>query len=200
LPTLGQAFRLEFTSPWNKAGESEQVWSVKFHTTGEGMSSQSEADEHALAFADLILGAVNAETSFTRYIHYPVNSVINDYLADYATGDHPGTNSAYTTTPDTWAQLEVCHLWRCPAGKNTKGRSKYLFKYIHSAPTAGDTLEQASDHAIYTGGYLDTLTTGVGPNMLVATLPDGTVPPSEWEIADRLYTRQLRRGNPKPKS
>src|SRR5579871_2592275 len=51
LPTTAQAFRLEFNSPWNKGAETEQTWSVKFHTTGTGMSSQSEAETHALAFA-----------------------------------------------------------------------------------------------------------------------------------------------------
>lgn len=199
MPTSAQAFRLEFTSPWNKLGETDQVWSVKFHTSGDGMSSQAEADTHAAALADLILGTVSPATSFTRYIHYPVNSNVNDYLNDYEIGANPGTTTAYDAPPTAFQQLEVCHLWRCAAGKNTKGREKYLFKYIHGAVASGDTLALAQAPFPYVSGYLTPLHTGVGPNDLVATLPDGTIPTASWELADRLYTRQLRRGTPVPK-
>src|ERR1700761_86022 len=133
LPTLAQAFRLEFNSPWNKLGEEEQTWSVKFHTTGTGMSSQAEAEAHAIAFAEYILGAVPDTTYLSRWIHYPVNSTVNDYLADYGSGAHQGTLAAYTSPPSSFQMLEVCHLWRCAAGKNSKGRLKYLFKYVHNA-------------------------------------------------------------------
>src|ERR1700761_475625 len=128
VPTLAQAFRLEFNSPWNRGNETEQTWSVKFHTTGTGMSSESEAETHALAFAAFILGAVPSSTYLSRWIHYPVTSTGNDYLGDYGSGAHPGNLDAYGATPTMFQMLEVCHLWRCPAGKNSKGRSKYLFK------------------------------------------------------------------------
>ena len=200
MPTLAQAFRLEFNSPWNKLGEEEQTWSVKFHTTGTGMSSQAEAEAHAIAFAEYILGAVPDTTYLSRWIHYPVNSTVNDYLADYGSGAHQGTLAAYTSPPSSFQMLEVCHLWRCAAGKNSKGRLKYLFKYVHNAAPDQSVGFTNDTPAPYTTGYLAELTTGVGPNDLVTTLPDGTPVTGDWEVAPRLYTRQLRRGTKKPKS
>lgn len=200
MPTLAQAFRLEFNSPWNKGAENEQTWSVKFHTTGTGMSSQAEAETHALALAALILGTQPSTTYLSRWIHYPVNSTVNDYLADYGSGAHPGNLDAYPVTPTVFQMLEVCHLWRCFAGRNSKGRSKYLFKYVHlGAPAQGGSGE-IDTPAAYEPDYLAALTTGVGPNNLVTTLPDGSPVAGDWEVAPRLYTRQLRKGTPKPKS
>jgi hypothetical protein len=201
VPTLGQAFRLEFQSPWNRNGETVQTWSVKFHTTGTGMSSQSEAETHALALADYVLGTNPPDTSLTRWIHYPVNSTVNDYLADYESGVHPGTGNAYDVSATVFQMLEVCHLWRCPAGKNAKGRTKYLFKYVHNGACGGASQTNNDTPVPYTTDYLQSLTVGgFGPNNLTTTLPDGTPPTGDWELAERLYTRQLRPGTPKPKA
>src|ERR1700749_2463700 len=122
-----------------------------------------------------MLGAVPSATYLSRWIHYPVNSTVNNYLADSGTGAHPGNLAAYPTAPTDFQMLEVCHLWRCPAGKNSKGRAKYLFKFVHAAGVAGVTPPTCDTPAAYQADRLQALSVGgFGPNNLVTPLPDGS--------------------------
>lgn len=191
-----QAITLKFSSPWNKPNRSEQIWSQKFHLSGEAIGSQAEAEEAALGLAACILPFNQSITYLSGWLYYPAGATINTYQATYDSGDHPGTYTAYVDSDPPISMLEVCALLRAPFGVNSKGRAKYLYKYVHnvaasgSGATGGDSLAD-----LVTPWCFAALDTGIDSANRIPVAPDGTVPTDNWIVHPWLVTRQLRRGD-----
>lgn len=193
-PTTYSRMTLKFTSPFAKYGESAHLWSIKFALSGAEITVQATADAVAQDLADGCRALATSETSFIGWLYYPPGGHVNTLSADYDSGTYPGTRSAYTDPTGAAEQLEVCALLRCPVGRNSLGRSKYLFKHLHDV-TGGSAGEIAA--LIDFDTTFAAWQTGAGPDSVVPVDPTTGVQGGPWTIHPALYTRQLRRGQKK---
>lgn len=184
---------LKMATPFTKLGETGHIWSVKFSLSGVDLTSSSDAEATALDLFAPIKHMTTGETSLVNWLYYKQGSEVNTYQGSYSPGTHSGDLTAYSGSP-TFCQLEVCALARCPVGVNSKGRAKYLFKYIHDisqSPSPGELSTIADETTL-----LAPWNTGSGPNELVPVDPTTGLQGTGWTIHPALYTRQLRRGQP----
>lgn len=190
-----QAITLKFMTPSARDAGGLQQWSCKFHLSGEAIGTQADAEAAALGLAAPILSLISSSSYLSGWLHYPPNSTVNDFQAEYASDEHPGAETGFVEgTPIYFQQAEVCYLWRAPTKPNSKGRMGYLFKYIHGAAAGGNTQAGAQSPADQIAGILDTYNTGIDSANRIPCAPDGTLPSSDWVGDPFLHTRQLRRG------
>ena len=190
-----QAITLKFLTPSARENGGDQQWSCKFHLSGAAIASQSDAEEAALGLADPMLSVISSTSYLAGWLHYPPNSTVNDYQADYDSSAHPGTTAGYDPdSADWWQQSEVCMLWRAPTKPNSKGRMGYLMKYVHGVSAGGLSQVDAQAPAPLLSTLLSTYNTGVDSANRIPVAPDGTVPSGDWQVDPYLHTRQLRRG------
>lgn len=194
-PTTYSRIALKFVCPFARDDTSDKQWSVKFAISGAVIPSDTIAEEAALAIAQPILDLSSAGTSLIGWLYYPPGSSVNTYQATYATGTYPGTQDAYTTHQEA-QQAEVVVLARCPVGRNSLGRAKYLFKHIHNVPSASTvgTLNPLISETTTLAPWNE----GVTSSNYVPVDPTTGVQGGPWTLAGALYTRQMRRGSRPP--
>lgn len=190
-----QAITLKFRTPSARDQGGDQQWSCKFHLSGTAIASQADAEDAALGLAAPILSLIGSTSYLAGWLHYPPNSTVNDYQADYDSAAHPGTSTGYADSSAlAFQQAEVCMLWRAPTRPNSKGRMGYCFKYIHGVSAASTNQNGAQQIQPPISTLLDTYNTGIDSADRIPVAPDGTVPSSTWQVEEYLRTRQLRRG------
>lgn len=190
-----QAITLKFQTPSARDEGNDQQWSCKFHLTGAPITNLSDAETAAQGLAATIRGVISPTSYFSGWLHYPANSTINDFQAEYTSSEYPGSLVGYiSSSEDLYQQAEVCMLWRAPTVVNSKGRMTYLFKYIHGIQAYGTTQLQAQARNPLQSTIFDTYNTGIDPDDRVPCAPDGTTVSDGWSCDEWLHTRQLRRG------
>jgi hypothetical protein len=187
------------SSQWNKYGDDEKLWSMKFHFTGVTEASDSEISALFSAFLPGVATFLNGSAYIKQALYYPQDSDINSYQESYTAATHPGTATGYAgfVANQVASQLEVCHLFSCPEKISSKGKQVYLRKFFHVGainPTGGAGSTAVPFQPSSAGAAtLETWTTGIGTNELVVTGPSGVAPSGTWSIRPYLVTRQLRK-------
>jgi hypothetical protein len=194
-----QRIVLDMESPWNLQGDSTHVWHNKFSLSGTIAMSAADAEATALDLWTPISALTGATTSLVGWSYYMAEQTVAAFGNTYATGTHVGTRNAFTAGLSYGQQLEVCVLAQAPCGKNSRGKTVYLRKWIHDAAaesTDPNTIAPLASPATLFAKWDH----GSGPHSVVPVDPTGGTAGTPWTAHTHLYTHQLRRGPRKKKA